>query len=125
MFLLLFGLLTRTPEEFPQPLPESLNMVSTWRWNQGTSQNVATCQGLTYEGTASSVVVLRNLSVLGRTDLPGLAQDIVCDSNWLFVANGSAGLSVLALAQPDHPRPIALLDLPGYAWSVAHKGISC
>jgi hypothetical protein len=121
-WLLLAVLLARVPEDArPSTWPESLNMHSTGRWNRGTVQAVKEFSGKTYIGTASSILTRQGPTLLGRTDLSGIAQDLLPDEGLIYAASGRAGLTIYQIDQ-NGLRFRSQLDLPGYAWSLSKDG---
>jgi hypothetical protein len=58
-------------------------------------------------------------AVVGQSaPLPGVVRGLALGMGRVYVAAGSAGLSVLDVADPAHPFPIGRLDTPGQAMGV-------
>jgi hypothetical protein len=119
VFVLFAGL----PGQPESPVaPDSLNMAALSRWDRGAAENVAMQDSLTYVGSGTSVLVVRDSSVVFAAQLPGECEALVADSSHLYAASGKAGLAVLTLGDPARPRLLAALKIPGYALSVARFG---
>jgi hypothetical protein len=102
--------------------PDSLNMTAVSRWDRGAAEAVAIADSVTYLGSGTSVLVIRDSVSMFAASLPGQCQGLLVDGSLLYAAAGKAGLVVLDIADPERPRPVATLDLPGYALDFAKSG---
>jgi len=56
---------------------------------------------------------------IGAFDTPGDAEGIRLFDNLAYLADGSAGLTIVDVRNPAAPRGLASLNLPGYAFGLA------
>jgi hypothetical protein len=123
LFLLPSLLLARVPDEFlASEWPESLNLWVVGWWNRGPVQAVEYHNGWTWCGTGRSLLAVLDSATMVRTEIPGIAQDLLIDGNRLFVAGGRAGLLVFALDQSGQVSLLSGSGMPGYAWSLSKDG---
>lgn len=54
-------------------------------------------------------------AILGSVDTPGSANDVVVVDNIAYVADGSSGLQIIDVSNPESPEIIGSVDTPGYA----------
>ena len=122
-WLLLLSLLCRPPEQ-PESwrTPDSANMTATWRWDRGGVTASVTYSDITYVGSGSAVLVLRDSVIVSAVELAGICQDLLLDGEYLYVAAGKAGLAVLSIADPEHPVIVGELDFTGYSEAIAKSG---
>ena len=60
--------------------------------------------------------------LLAGVDTPGNAQSVAVSGCWAFVADGTAGLQVIAVCPLDSPEVVAGIDTPGEAIAVSISG---
>ncbi len=123
MFVLLVVILAGLPGQPESAVPpDSLNMTAVSRWDRGAAQAVAISDSITYLGSGTSVLVIRDSVSIFAAPLPGQCQALLVDGGRLYAAAGKAGLVVLDLTDPERPHPVGGLDLPGYALDFAKSG---
>ncbi len=123
MFVLLAVILAGLPGQPESAVPpDSLNMTAVSRWDRGAAEAVAIADSITYLGSGTSVLVIRDSVSIFAASLPGQCQSLLVDGGLLYAAAGKAGLVVLDIADPERPHPVATLDLPGYALDFAKSG---
>jgi hypothetical protein len=81
-------------------------------------------------GVAYGVAVLGNYAyvaaftsrIVGSVDTPGFAYDVAVVGSTAYVADGSGGLEVIDIANPESPGVLGGIDTPGVAYRVAVVG---
>jgi hypothetical protein len=82
---------------------------------------LATADGLTVIEVANPAAMAETGSfVFDR--LPAPLRGVAVRGSFAFVAAGEAGLQVVELADPTHPRVVATYDSAGHTWDVALAG---
>ncbi len=59
---------------------------------------------------------------VGSIRLPGVAEDLVAGSNWVYAATGVAGVQIVDVSVPSQPAHRASFDTSGFARRVALEG---
>ncbi len=95
-------------------------------WSGTGTYSVAIQGSYAYAGMGPALEVW-NLSHLegsptGSCALPETAYDIVVADDMAYCALGSSGLGLVDATDLRHPELVAVIDTPGWAWSVASAG---
>jgi len=61
-------------------------------------------------------------AIIGRIDTPGSIEDVLVNGNLAYVADGTAGLTVIDLSDSSSPSIIASLDTPENAMDIERNG---
>jgi len=59
---------------------------------------------------------------VGFYDTPGSAEGVAVLGDYVYVADGDAGLRIVDVSDPVHPAEVGFYDTPGYALGVAVLG---
>ncbi|MGD9732109.1 MAG: C13 family peptidase [Desulfamplus sp.] len=61
-------------------------------------------------------------SIIGSVDTPGIAESVTLVGSTAYIADGSSGLQMVDISNPENPQIIGSIDTPGSAQSVAIAG---
>ena len=82
----------------------------------GSNNDVAVLGNYAYIGVGPRLVILdisdsANPIMIGQTEvLPDFIRDIAIAGNYAYIANGSSGLRIINIANPQNPTEVASFD---------------
>lgn len=111
--------------------PSQMQLVGSWIPEGGSVSEVEHRDGFLYAASGLPTPQLLVLDVadarhpvqVGAVSLPGfVANDLLLDGDYAFVANGGAGLAVIDIRDPAEPFIDAQVQVPGFAQGLALAG---
>ncbi|NIR47638.1 T9SS type A sorting domain-containing protein [candidate division KSB1 bacterium] len=103
------------------------NITLVGRWPDGPCNTAIAVENIAYTGNGGAIDVLDVFepdrpAKIGRVVTPGVVNDIFVTGNYLYIANGKAGLRIVDIRVPASPHEIAHLATSGEALRVFVQG---
>ena len=106
---------------------EAKNVRLVGRWPYGPAFAVVVQGRYAYLGSGISILVLdisdpSSPRKVGECVTPGIVIGLFVSGDYLYVADGEAGLRIIDISSPSSPKEVGAYDTPGCAWAVHVSG---